>query len=540
MKITSSFRVMLFAGISLFYGSCVKQSDLEMKNVRINGFTPEFAAPLINANLNINELLKQPTVSNYVQINTDGYLSLVHEGFSYSLSADQFVTLPVLFTASSAYKLNNTELSTFNSASIGTSVSSTSTNTFSFISIIEVDEILYKSGQFALNVQNNYPANLSYTATVLDLTANGNPLVLTGNANSLGGSNVSANLNGYLGDFTAGNPLNHTQLRIRFDFNLTKGAASALASQDIDVRADIINSNYRTLRGYFGTASTALPSVSVPIDVFNDNRGTINFENPKIDLKITNGLGLPVEVSSLSPFNLKMANNSIVNITGVTTPLNINPATSFSSPGVTNVNLNGFNSNIKTIIPGRPKEFNFGGSIATNPSGKGSVRNFVSDTSKVVLDGRFELPLWLTAKDFGLRDTQALDLASLGQEAIEWLELRFIISNGLPIENQLQIYIFDSTNNVLIDSLFSPGLQPILPGAITNGSGVVTANANKTFDVRVTKQRLDIWNRLNANSMIFDAAVTTTSNGSIPVKIFPNQAIKIKVSARTKLTGIIN
>ena len=148
--------------------------------------------------------------------------------------------------------------------------------------------------------------------------------------------------------------------------------------------------------------------------------------------------------------------------------------------------------------------------------------------------------MWLTAKDFGLRDTQALDLASLGQEAIEWLELRFIISNGLPIENQLQIYIFDSTNNVLIDSLFSPGLQPILPGAITNGSGVVTANANKTLDVRVTKQRLDIWNRLNANSMIFDAAVTTTSNGSIPVKIFPNQAIKIKVSARTKLTGIIN
>jgi len=295
--------------------------------------------------------------------------------------------------------------------------------------------------------------------------------------------------------------------------------------------------------------SDTLPidSIDLNLEIFNKVAGGgFYFEDPKINIEITNSFGVPIVVR----FPVLLA-RSFIN-TPPTVPIEINGNTDTNIvlvppinypllPGgveTTTYSFDKTNSNIQDVLAISPKYIYYG--VIANLNTPPVFPNFVSDTSEFSVEVEVVLPLWGNASDFMLADTLDFELGFNTDtfQTVEYAIFKLNVDNGLPVDVNIQLDFIDSLNpSKILESLLDINSEVFLSAKVVNE--VVTQSTPKTTTIPVDRAKLDKIGR--ANQMIVKAKLATFNVGSSSgpasplVKFYSDYALDLKLGVRVQL-----
>ena len=263
--------------------------------------------------------------------------------------------------------------------------------------------------------------------------------------------------------------------------------------------------------------------------------GNIYFTDPKVRAIITNSVGAEstVKIDQLTAQSNITGNTNIVSsVINTTIPIFYPSLAEIGQSKVTTIQLDKTNSNVQTVFNPAPNKIIYKMSGAINPSGVSA--NFATDSSYIKVRGEVEIPMEGKVTKFVLLDTidniSYPDLVVNGK-AVTVLSAGFnvALSNGFPMNSNIQIYFMDDAN-VILDSLFqSPHL---IPSASIDAAGKVTTPTDVLIKEMFDEAR---YSRISTSTKaVLYAFFSTSNNGTIPVKIYSSYKIKSNIGIDVK------
>jgi hypothetical protein len=175
--------------------------------------------------------------------------------------------------------------------------------------------------------------------------------------------------------------------------------------------------------------------------------------------------------------------------------------------------------------------------VATTNPPPTNQYNFITDTSRFALDMEVELPMWGRATWWVLEDTLDFVFKDYYKDSIpdlsniDWVKIHINISNGMPTEAGVQMYLTDSMYNV-IDTIFNPQNMEILASGVLGTTGRVVAATRKTSDIMLYGSK--IANLLNVRKVLVRGYVHTSNTGTTNVRFYDDYAIDVKVGVQVQ------
>lgn len=515
---------------AVMFSSCVKD-EYYLQNSKTPSWEPNFAAPLINSELTIWDILNDYDSTDIVVEDGSHFLYLVYNSRVFSQSAEELIDIPDQSLNSS------TTVNTGGAIAVGDSFVATYTYDyqFNFPSSQVIDSIFLKGGNMNLSINSNFnlPAKIELT---LPGTKNGQPFKET---IMMGGPNINhtIDLNNSKIIFHHGGGNN--QLTLSYRVVLYGNGNPNLSPYNVDMNESFSDVEFRALFGYLGQLNFSLNEDTVTVKLYDNNvQGYVNWNDPRFYLTVTNYLGMPVRID-IDYLEARRVNPPVTSVPivgpGIPNPWNIlYPSFAQIGQGVqTQMYLDKTNSNIDVAYNIAPQRVNALVSAISNPAGY--AQNFAYDTSRFVVDAKVELPMHGVASGFVIQDTLEIEFGEdiEDTENIEWILIKIFAENGFPVDCKLQIYFTDSLYNT-IDSLLSPPQQFI--HAATPGPApdyIVTQKYTKMITTTIQKSRIQEYYRIKY--AIVRADMETYSAGSQIVKIYSYYALKILVGAQVQL-----
>ena len=515
----------------LLLSSCSKDdfnADLDKST-----WAPSIAFPLAYAEIGMSDMAHTNDSSTTLIIDNNQFCTLIYHDKIFDLNATQLVQIPDQ-SNQTQFSLNNSEILTLNNTG-QVQVAQSQDISFAVSQGVEIDSMILKNCNLVLDCSSGFPANSIVRLTIPGMKKNG---VVFSEILSLNysGTNpftnlISIPLHNYHIDLTKNGTTNNT-LTLNYVVTLNGNGAGVTTSNSIQCNTTFQSVKFQIMYGYVGQQSLANLPDSVQLSIFNNatGLGTFTIAEPKINFEISNSIGIPfhASISQLTAMNSNMTN--FIAATGIPDPLPVfSPVISQTAQSLqSSFILDNNNSNITDLINAKPKYLIAQAQVTTNPSGYGS--NFITDTSRLFMDVRVELPLYGTANDFKIMDTVPFNYSDL--EKVENLTLRMNVENWFPIESSLQL-VFTDANFVPLDTLFLPG-EVVIPSGIINGSNDrVTVAGKKIHDHIFDKTRIS--RILNAENILIMATATTMQQGNTNVKIFNDYKLKLTIGAIAKM-----
>ena len=535
-------RLLTVAIASLLLQGCIKEKyDLN----KVHGtYDPSVAAPLINSTITAEDILVKADPNDEVQSEQDGLMFLIYDSETFSVNIGDLAQFP-----NQTYN-NNIAIGPAQAASLnsGTPVNiSAPTQTLSFTPTgtagnIDLDEIKFKSGDLEFTINNNVPKNATVTISIPELRdAFGASFSEVVNVNASQNSNVVYPLDNYVADLTNGGTTVN-ELDVDYSVNFAAGAGVASGGDDIDFTQEFNNIEYYHVVGDFGNQNIDVLKDTILVSVFdNEANGFFQLTDTRLKLTFNNSLGLPLNVSidTLQSQNLNTGTLTDILYTTFVNPFGINYP-SLANIGTSETYIDSIykdNSLISDIITPAPKNVIYKITAETNPTGSTPVsRNFITDSSRIDVEAELKLPLVGFAHSWSFEDTVAIDLSGETDNDIEEIQrvlLRLNIDNGFPFNARLQVYLTDS-NQVVLDSLMTNGVESLINGGQINGNGIVIAPTNKITDITI--ERAQVPNIFNAKYAIIKAYGETNNAGpsaaNPEVKIYDYYTFKVRAGAK--------
>jgi hypothetical protein len=237
------------------------------------------------------------------------------------------------------------------------------------------------------------------------------------------------------------------------------------------------------IEGYMGQTTIEIGPDTAGFDLFKQVKGNFDLKDVSLDMIIKNGFGIQAGFD-FKRLEAKLANgsNEKLNTQVLANRINVVPAT-FPPliPSVQRIPITYQNSNLKTILEGKPSSFNYYTQVHVNPSG--NIRNyqdFVTYESEFEVSVEARIPASLKADNLHLADTVDIDFNALAKTpGVKQTTFNLLVDNGFPFEVTLQVFLLDG-NGKIIDSLVSVPNNKALPGRINPQTQRVT---EKTFSV---------------------------------------------------------
>lgn len=526
-KISLGFSLAIISGLAFF--SC-DYSYLEgLSTIEDYTYDPVVAVPLVSSSVNINDLVDLNEI-NLIEVDDENLITLVYRGEIFSIDASSIFTLPD--------QAQNISISDIPPPASGSAT--LPTQSFVFLLTFSNSEIItwisFLGGQFSVTAESDLMAQDGYTLDASfrilnSFDSNGNPL--EGNVSfsnpaniDLAGSRIELNneANFFLVEYTV---------------TISGNGTPNNAPYKIDFSQSVTNIQYDLIKGYIDQISFPIGSITVPVDIFtNANMGDVVFENPSIDFAITNSFGTPIDVI-IDQFYAVGLDDEIINVTGtgIDTPWRVNyPSEPEMDAVVTYKTINNQNSNLFQIAQQSPKEVFYDVNGLTNPDGVVQALNWVKHDSNMTIDIDFNLPLWGRIENYSMQDTLEIGIDTIPEE-IEWLEAKLILSNGFPVDIDINLLLMDENNNV-IDTLFQD-YDLLVAGAIVNPStGLVTEPTSSQIIEFVDEATIQ--NLLSTQKVIVDARLKTQgSEDGTSVKILDSYELGIDLGIRAKARSVI-
>lgn len=506
--------------------SCVKE-EFDMDTVQATNWDPNGAAPLINSDLDMWDILKDYDSTDLLVIDSNQFVYLVYEDTVYSETAEDLINI-------SDQALNYSNSLTIPGGPLSGSYNTTYNMTYDFAlpSGIELDTMLLKGGNLSmtLNSDLNYPTTV--IMSIAGATQNGQPyrdtMVLTGPSVTINSDLTNTKL--------VFDNLNPNRLNIDFDVTAVGTGQTNNSPYSLSFDMNFTNLEFKRLYGYLGQINLNMNNDTIGIKIYNNNiEGFVNWEDPRLFINIYNGMGMPIRTSIDYLASIRTnppLNNMVITGSGIPNPWDLNYPTSYGQYALTSLLLNNSNSNIGAALNITPQKILALVSGQTNPGGN-TVKNFVEDDSQLAVEAKLELPFYGTAYGFILQDT--FDL-SMGEDLsnIEWIKFKLYTRNDFPVDGTIQLYFCDSTWNV-VDSLLNPVAQTI--GAATPGPApdyITTNSVERNIIQTISGTRVQ--NLELCEHIIVRANLDTYNAGTQLVKIYSYYRLAVRLSAQVQMS----
>ncbi len=489
-------------GILLLFCLCLTACKLDdFQDVEGIDYEAEFAIPLINSSVTIQDLLDQSDEDlTFLTIEEDGSFTLAYEDKAEAISGEEVMAefpaaFPIPITDHQVnYSLNN-------------------------LNGISLESANFKSGTISIEMTSSVPEDLDVKVTFPGIIKDNQALTFNTTLRYQGNTPVQASiaavsLEGYQILASNGN------LEVTYD---------AMNAGGVNRQLDIVlamaeNWQFSTLQGRWQNLDIPMEEDTVNLDIYDNLvSGELHFTDPRLQIIIDNSFGLPVLIQMETIEVVTQSGEVIPMESGILEEGFLIDAPESGQLGAvvqSTFTLNRNNSNIETIFNAEPKEVLYRVRLKVAP-GNQSTAFFILDDSKVDVKVVFELPIYGTAKNFTLESEIAIDLGEENSQNIKEAQLKVITSNALPVEAGIQLYFVDPFDQK-IDSVFSE-VQEVVAA---NGPPV-------TSYIDISPARLD---RLRQSNKILIQSVLSTSNqGNTPVRIYNDQELGIKLGLRTTL-----
>lgn len=523
--------------------SCVKEK-YDFSKTAVHGWSPYVAAPLVNSTLTIKDILVKADKEGAIQVDANGFCTLVYRGNLFTDQAGNFINVPNQNFSSINYNFSNTvSLATFNGAANGTSFGLyTLNNTYSLSTTYQIDSIYLKTGtQLAISYNNNFPADIELTVNSVSLKDknNGNPFTQTFTISANSASTQMFDLGNYILNLNDGMG-NRNKFFIEYKAKLTK-TGSANGSEKLAITPSINNIKFSTFIGYVGniTGGIAPYQDTVSISLFKNADalfgGIFSLVNPSIKAVVTNYLGCNVRLDFIrldayTP-DANNVNTNFNTLIGTPTTQNIliNKATNFTTPGITNVNINSTNTpSVVPFVNSMPKNVIYKVNAQTNPGTFSYVRNFFTDTSIIKVDFDLILPLYGRANSFTLRDTQKVNMK--GIEQLNSITVRTYFDNQFPIDIDMELVYVDSLYRPLVTLV--PSGTIVMRGATVNANGELVSSSIQKSDI--TLNRYNIEKLKDVRYLLITGKASTTNQGTVNVKIYDFYKLNVRLGIQVQ------
>lgn len=501
MTVLNKFILGLLFFSTLGYMSCQTPEVAEV--------SPEFAIPLINSSLSIQNVLDQTNTGQLVQVDGNNFITVSYEQEVLSTDTVGLVVMPGF----SIPQLVNVQ-----------------TAPTPFPTDFDIDKIDVKNGKLYINFESNTINDVTVVLRIPTITKNGIQLEHTMNVSGNGtvpfAYEDSVDLATYTMDFTSGT------------FQSEYDATDDVTNLPVILSNFFLNFpalEYSYIEGYFGQQEFAFPVEELSLELLDQwKSGQVTFTDPRIRLRFKNSYGFPIRINFDTLQALTRDNGDIdLAITGFSNGKDL-AYPSLSEVGAekaTNVDIDKNNSNIVNILEEVPYGLRHKFSGLANPTANSSIKGFATDNSKITLTVIAELPMEGAVSDFKLLDTFALDLT--GETIPEGeAEFKIITNNGFPLDIDLQCYFLNEFG-VAIDSMFLGNAVNFIQAAPIDGTGKVTTSLETITFAGFTRDQINAI-RQESRNIVLSATFSSTDNGSTPIKLYSDYALGIQIGVKIK------
>lgn len=519
---------------------CKKKELFNLSNFQADH---AIAIPLVNAEIDVDDLLESDT-SDFVSSSSNGELILTYASDLISFDALDFLTLP-----DQSFSDNFLPASGLPSGPFSSTISVSDSSTFMFLSpnSEELANIDLSAGDLNFSITNGLSHDLIIGISIPSLSIYGLPYSNTINVAPNSTGSIHQDLNGYFIDLTKGS-LGYNELNIELLITVNGTGANISPSDDFSIDMDLTSLKYSAVRGDIKNQQINIPTDSIFLNVFQstNNALVVALTNPKIKLIVDNSFGFSSELSFLQFFSADLFGSLISDITYDPSGTNLQ-APPYSMPIInqpiiegnteaTNIVMDASNSNIASLFNNTPKYLIFNSEVITNP-GSISNNNFVLNTSELNISTEVEIPLEGYAGGWNMSDTLPFDfevdnLWSDGTKVDDAI-IKFVTSNGWPLETSLSVHLLDSNfNNIysLVDN------EIVIESGILDANGKVIESSDKYTEIPCNSACVDLLNSTK-HVIISATAGTIDYTNQQTVKIYNDY--KLGVSMALLISGRI-
>lgn len=290
---------------------------------------------------------------------------------------------------------------------------------------------------------------------------------------------------------------------------------------------------YSYVEGYLGEYDfdLAVDSLSVNVATGWDD---IDFQitDPRVSFLIENSYGIPLEITAeklgvvredgsfLSVASDELADGLILNYPSLA---------EVGEKRSTEVALNKNNSSLPEAIYPLPEALVYQLSGEAHPNRDSTEIGFITDSSAFSVGVALEIPLEFRLAPYIYSDTFALDVNVT--DVLESGGAVLLTENGFPFEFGIQVYFLDE-GDVALDSLFT-GISSLLTAAPVDELGRVISTATERQDVSLDAETLTAL--LDAKKIAIKASISTSEEGSVPVRIYRDYGLGLKLGLSSKV-----
>lgn len=503
----------LLLAVTVLFAGCKQINELE--DVDRIDYDAEYAVPLINTSVSIQDILEEFEDDASLIIDPDGQIRFHYRGDVLTQNSDD------IFESINQALGFPIELSEHRMPL-----------PVDLPNDMMVDRMDLKKGRLTYGFRNPYEEPLSVTLRFPEVTKNGNVLSFQFNMPAWDGvdeeyplaSNLiaPASLEGYRIV-----PVNDS-IFIEYEALLPGG-------DNVEIPAGIILEDIEIgyAEGYLGNQLHEGGRDTIEIDFFeNYLQGNIYFADPVISFDIENSFGIPTR-SVVNIFEVLTVNGEILPLESPYIENGIDfPYPTIDEIGVVKTERFTFdknNSNIDVVLGSGPTALDYDVDALTNPDSITSIRGFITDSSYYKVQVEVDLPLYGQAIDFIAQDTFEINFSDY--EDVSRAEFKLVTENALPLSVDIQGYFVDD-NDVVLDSLLDSQQRVIAPAPVDSEGYATSAVEQVTYAPYSADRFAKI---RSANRLMIVAGFSTYNDGNVSVRILATQEVQVKLGAILEL-----
>ena len=473
--------------LSLLLFSCNKNETIDLASLQTYHHV---AIPLVSAEIDVQDMLETDT-GGVVSTGSQGELFLAYTTPPMSLNASQIITL-----SDESFDID-VPLGSLSGLPSGlpfsgtVNIQDTSSYNFTFPNN-EVTSIDFSSGLLTISIDNGLSHEVSLTLTIPSLIDGVSPFtdVIVASANNTAITQV--NLSSYDLDFTQGN-VGYNEFIVYVDATITGSGANISSSDNLTMSFSMTAMDFNQINGDLKNQHFNLGSEEMVFDIFQNSFYALDFQltNPKIKFDITNSFGFDVYLGMDSMYYEDLSGNFIDDILYDSAASgNLQPAPFYfpvvsqpSSPGgtaSTSIVMNASNSSIDQLINATPKNMITSSSATINLAPNITNNNYVMSNSEITVSSEITLPLEGYAGGWAMGDTLPFDFKVddlfSSNTTIEESVIKFVSTNGWPVEVAFTLELLDSNENLLTSIA---NQEMIIESGLTDANGRVETPTEK-------------------------------------------------------------
>ncbi len=521
--------VILAIFFTAMFNSC-DYSYLDMNEDNTEGtFGPTYALPLIKSNLSIDDMIDLDETESVevgdAKLGDDKIIKLIYNGRIYSVDAKELFTIDDLH-------------SQFSYSYTPPSAKSVS-ETFKFYVDLEgeerIDEISFIEGKMSVNIEADNLINDGYEL-LFDISVPGSGF---SEEFLLQDTPKEFDLDGYTFDFKQDDQ--GTYLEIDYIISVEEEGTPENSPYDMVFNKNI-NSDKYEIKGYFDNFDFSIGSDTISLGIFNESvLSEIFFKEPYVNIFANNSMGLPLSIH-FDVFHFYNKEKDTIDISGPgfenNNPWKIDYPVIIGDSAMTEAELNRQNSNMDDILEISPHKSAYKISGETNPDQDPEIDNFIRHDSNFNIDVEVNLPLYGSINKYVFQDTLDFSIGEIDNDIddqIEWIELKFNIGNGFPLNLALQAHFLDENDEKIDDVYLFDDYEDIFKSAKVGADGVVVEKTHEEKKILIEHDKVDEIEDAESIVVSFRISSAHENNNAKVVKIYEDYTIDVRLGTRIKL-----